>query len=67
MKKAEAELSEVQGRMLPPKYAHYTFNFAEQVHIPHHSRQVGPLSSKCVTKYRYLGFAVIAPGSKLIT
>ena len=30
----------------PPEYAHYTFDFAEQLTLPHHSRQVGPMYFK---------------------
>ena len=40
-KKSESEYS--QNSETPPEFAHYTFNFAEQVFIPHHARQVGPL------------------------
>ena len=53
MKKAEVQLAEAQG--IPPSYAHYTFDFAEQVHIPHHSRQVGPLYFKVCRKIQIFG------------
>lgn len=55
MKKAECELSKVQGSQSRPQYAHYTFDFAEQVHIPHHSRQVGPLYFKVCRKIQVFG------------
>ena len=29
-----------------PDYVHYTFDFAQQVFLPYHSRQVGPLYYK---------------------
>ena len=29
-----------------PNFAHYTFDFAEQLHLPHHSCQVGPMYFK---------------------
>ena len=50
MKKAEVQLAEAQG--IPPSYAHYTFDFAEQVHIPH---QVGPLYFKVCRKFQIFG------------
>lgn len=52
---AETELAKVQGSQSRPKYAHYTFDFAEQVHIPHHSRQVGPLYFKVCRKIHVFG------------
>ena len=39
----------------PPQYAHYTFNFAQCVHIPHHARQVGPLYFKTPRKIQLFG------------
>ena len=41
----------------PPQYAHYIFDFAEQLHLPH-SHQVGPLYFK-VGRFSCLEFAVI--------
>ena len=55
MKKSEAELAKVSGTQSKPKYAHYTFDFAEQVHIPHHSRQVGPIYFKVCRKIQLFG------------
>ena len=55
MKKSEAELAKVLGTQSKPKYAHYTFDFAEQVHIPHHSRQVGPIYFKVCRKIQLFG------------
>ena len=55
MKKAETQLSEAQDTRSVPQYAHYTFDFAEQVHIPHHARQVGPIYFKVCRKIQVLG------------
>ena len=55
MKKAEMELTKVSGTGSIPEYAHYTFDFAEQVHIPHHSRQVGPIYFKVCRKIQLFG------------
>lgn len=55
MKKAEFELAKVSGTRSKPQYAHYTFDFAEQVHIPHHSRQVGPIYFKVCRKIQLFG------------
>lgn len=55
MKKAESQYSECPGTRLKPQYAHYTFDFAEQVHIPHHSRQVGPMYFKVCRKIQLFG------------
>ena len=60
MKKAETQLSEAQDTRSISQYAHYTFDFAEQVHIPHHAQQVGPFTSKYVAKYKCLVYVVIA-------
>ena len=38
-----------------PMYAHYTFDFAEQLHLPHHSRQEGPLYFKVCRKVQLFG------------
>ena len=38
-----------------PQYAHYTFDFAEQLHIPHHARQVGPIYFKVCRKIQLFG------------
>ena len=55
MKKAETQLSEAQDTRSVPQYAHYTFDFAEQVHIPHHARQVGPIYFKVCRKIQVFG------------
>ena len=55
MKKAESELAKVSGTHHKLQYAHYTFDFAEQVHIPHHSRQVGPIYFKVCRKIQLFG------------
>ena len=36
-------------------YAHYTFDFAEQLHLPHHSRQVGPMYFKVGRRVQLFG------------
>ena len=36
-------------------YAHYTFDFAEQLSLPHHSRQVGPMYFKVGRKVQLFG------------
>ena len=38
-----------------PNFAHYTFDFAEQLHLPHHSRQVGPMYFKVGRKVQLFG------------
>ena len=38
-----------------PTYAHYTFDFAEQLHLPHHSRQEGPLYFRVCRKVQLFG------------
>ena len=53
MKQAATVLEENQGT--PPQYAHYTFDFAQCVHIPHHARQVGPLYFKTPRKIQLFG------------
>ena len=53
MKKAESTLTEHKER--PLSYAHYTFDFAQCVHIPHHARQVGPLYFKILRKIQIFG------------
>ena len=55
MKKAESQFSECPGTRLKPQYAHYRFDFAEQVHIPHHSRQVDPMYFKVWGKIQLFG------------
>ena len=52
----EMPLARIKRDIGPPDYAHYIFNFAEQVFIPHHARQVGPL----YLQYNCLEYAVIA-------
>ena len=52
-KKSESEYS--QNSETPPEFAHYTFDFAEQVFIPHHARQVGPLYFKVCRKIQLFG------------
>lgn len=50
MEKATSELASA-----PPQYAHYTFDFAQGVHIPHHARQVGLLYLKTPCKIQIFG------------
>ena len=53
MKKAESTL--IEHKEGPLSYAHYTFDFAQCVHIPHHARQVGPLYFKTPRKIQIFG------------
>ena len=53
MKKAESTLKSHKKGTL--SYAHYTFDFAQCVHIPHHARQVGPLYFKTPRKIQIFG------------
>ena len=53
MKQAETTLADNCGT--PLEYAHYTFDFAQCVHIPHHARQVGPLYFKTPRKIQIFG------------
>ena len=48
MKQAETTLAD--NHDTPLEYAHYTFDFTQCVHIPHHARQVGPLYFKTPRK-----------------
>ena len=48
---SKSELS----KHLVPNFAHYTFDFAEQLHLPHHSRQVGPMYFKVGRKVQLFG------------
>ena len=38
-----------------PLYCHYTFDFAQMLHIPYHARQVGPLYFKSPLKVQLFG------------
>jgi len=38
-----------------PNFAHYTFDFAKQLHLPHHYRQVGPMYFKVGRKVQLFG------------
>ena len=52
-KRSASELAVCSGGA--PRYAHYTFDFAEQLHLPHHSRQEGPLYFKVCRKVQLFG------------
>lgn len=39
----------------PPSYCHYTFDFAQMLQVPYHSRQVGPLYFKVPLKVQLFG------------
>ena len=47
------------------QYGHYTFDFAQSVHIPYHARQVGPLYFKSPLKVQLFG--ICNDGTKLQT
>lgn len=53
MDKAEESFASVSGS--PPSYSHYTFDFAQQLQIPYHSRQVGPIYFKVPLKVQLFG------------
>ncbi|XP_053386664.1 uncharacterized protein LOC128550843 [Mercenaria mercenaria] len=40
------------------KYVHYTFDFCQNVSIPHHSRQMGPLYFLTLRKVQIFGFRI---------
>ena len=40
-----------------PDYVHYTFDFAQQVFLPYHSRQVGPLYYKVPLRVQIFGIS----------
>ena len=46
-----------------PQYGHYTFDFAQQLHVPYHARQVGPLYFKSPLKVHLFG--ICNDGTKL--
>ena len=39
----------------PADYGHYTFDFAQQLQVPYHARQVGPLYFKVPLKVQLFG------------
>jgi len=39
----------------PADYGHYTFDFAQQLQVPYHARQVGPLYFKVPLKVQFFG------------
>lgn len=53
MTKAEECLASASGS--PPSYSHYTFDFAQQLQVPYHSRQVGPIYFKVPLKVQLFG------------
>ena len=53
MDKAEKSLVSASGS--PPSYSHYTFDFAQLLQIPYHSRQVGPIYFKVPLKVQLFG------------
>ena len=52
MKMAEESVANSDGA---PLYCHYTFDFAQMLHIPYHARQVGPLYFKSPLKVQLFG------------
>ncbi|MES9881925.1 MAG: hypothetical protein ABW185_13685 [Sedimenticola sp.] len=40
------------------KYVHYTFDFSQNVSIPHHSRQMGPVYFTSLRKIQLFGFRI---------
>lgn len=55
IKKSEVELLVAQEAQKPRHYVYYTFDFAEQVFIPHHARQVVPIYFKVCRKIQLFG------------
>ena len=53
------------ANMSIPQYGHYTFDFAQSVHLPYHARQVGPLYFKSALKVQLFG--ICNDGTKLQT
>eukprot|EP00117_Sycon_ciliatum_P000041 scpid56946/ scgid1023/ len=53
---AEQQSSELQA----PAYEHFTFDFAQQAHIPHHAREVGALYFKVPRRIQIFGVAAEA-------
>ena len=53
MTKAEESLASTSGS--PPLYTHYTFDFAQQLQVPYHSRQVRPIYFKVPLKVQLFG------------
>ena len=51
IKKAEKSVASEEM----PQYGHYTFDFAQQLHVPYHARQVGPLYFKSPLKVQLFG------------
>ena len=41
-----------------PNFGHFTFDFAQQVFLPYHSRQVGPLYYKVPLRVQIFGFVM---------
>ena len=52
IKKAHAQLQESSRS---PNYGHYTFDFAQMLQVPYHSRQVGPIYFKVPLKVQLFG------------
>lgn len=40
----------------PDRYVHFTFDFSQNVSLPHYSRQIGPLYFLTLRKSRSLAF-----------
>ena len=53
MTKAEKSLASTSGS--PPSYGHYTFDIAQQLQVPYHSRQVGPIYFKVPLRVQLFG------------
>lgn len=51
IQKAE-KTNSIEGR---PQYSHYTFDFAQQLQVPYHARQVGPIYFKVPLKVQLFG------------
>ena len=54
-KERDAYLAAIEKLKQEPNFGHYTFDFAQQVFIPYHSRQVGPLYYKVPLRVQIFG------------
>jgi hypothetical protein len=55
MEKAKKALATSKSENATPLFGHYTFDFAQQVFLPYHARQVGPLYFKVPLKVFIFG------------
>ena len=56
---AAIEKAKKAGTSQEPNFGHFTFDFAQQVFIPYHSRQMGPLYYKVPLRVQILEFVMM--------